>query len=90
MPIDFAASSMFRCVSSAAMASSCLRPNLAPCPFICRNLAQSAPARLPSLDKTGLTGNYDFTLEFVSSRGSLNPNMPSGPTIFQAVKEQLV
>jgi uncharacterized protein (TIGR03435 family) len=41
------------------------------------------------LDKTGLTGNYDFTLEFVSSRGSLNPNSPSGPTIFQAVKDQL-
>jgi len=41
------------------------------------------------VDKTGLTGNYDFRLEFVSSRAPLSPNGPSGPTIFQAVKEQL-
>jgi uncharacterized protein (TIGR03435 family) len=25
------------------------------------------------VDKTGLEGNYDFTLEFVSSRGALQP-----------------
>jgi len=41
------------------------------------------------VDKTGLEGNYDFTLEFVSSRGAPRANAPSSPTIFEAVKEQL-
>jgi uncharacterized protein (TIGR03435 family) len=41
------------------------------------------------VDKTGLTGNYDFTLDFVSSPRTINSNGPSGPTIFEAVKDQL-
>ena len=59
----------------------------------------------PVVDKTGLTGTYDLTLEFVPDRvgaggigGALvppetaqgaNPNTFDGPTIFSAVQEQL-
>jgi uncharacterized protein (TIGR03435 family) len=54
----------------------------------------------PVLDKTGLTGNYDFTLHWTSdeslagvfkgtgSSGTLSPDS-SGPSIFTAVQEQL-
>jgi uncharacterized protein (TIGR03435 family) len=49
----------------------------------------SVEAGCAVVDKTGLMENYDFTLEFVPARGAVNPNGPSGPTIFQAVKEQL-
>jgi uncharacterized protein (TIGR03435 family) len=43
----------------------------------------------PVLDKTGLTGSYDFTLEF--SRGGSNGDAadPDGTSIFTAVQEQL-
>src|SRR5260370_38352955 len=47
MPAALAASSILRCVSRAAMASSCLRSNLAPWPFTGRILAQSAAGALP-------------------------------------------
>jgi len=57
----------------------------------------------PVIDKTGLTGEYDFTLEFVPEPGqgtlvSGTPPMPApeapppaadGPTIFTAIQEQL-
>jgi bla regulator protein blaR1 len=49
----------------------------------------SAEAGRAVVDKTSLTGNYDFTLDFVSSHGAANSNGPSGPTIFEAVKDQL-
>ena len=42
----------------------------------------------PVLDLTGLTGFYDFSLEF-SSDESLAANATSGPSIFTAVQEQL-
>src|ERR1700687_534578 len=45
MPAVLAASSMFRCESSAAMASSFLRPNFSPWPTICHHLTPSAPAQ---------------------------------------------
>jgi len=41
----------------------------------------------PVLDSTGLTGSYDFTLEWTDRR---NPRAPDqGTSIFTAVKEQL-
>jgi len=53
----------------------------------------------PVLDKTGLTGQYDFKLEWtpdaggqVAIRGTADeepPADPSGPTIFTALQEQL-
>jgi len=49
----------------------------------------SVQANRAVVDKTGLTGTYDFTLEFAPSRGRVNSDAPSGPTIFDAVKDQL-
>lgn len=49
----------------------------------------------PVLDKTGLTGRFDFALEFAPQYGAgLPPNSnfprdPSGPTFVEAVREQL-
>jgi uncharacterized protein (TIGR03435 family) len=44
------------------------------------------------VDRTGLTGVYDFTLDWVPDRLSGRPgdgSEPSGPTIFTALQEQL-
>jgi uncharacterized protein (TIGR03435 family) len=52
----------------------------------------------PVLDKTGLTGKYDFKLEWTAEVGQpgavdggpgANASEPAGPTIFTAVQEQL-
>lgn len=49
----------------------------------------------PVVDKTGLTGFYDFTLEFAPDLSGLNtvegtaPPQFDGPTIFTALREQL-
>jgi uncharacterized protein (TIGR03435 family) len=68
-------------------------------------LAQSLSSQLrrPVLDKTGLTGNYDFKLTWTPEAGqglgaggglpagvdALPAPDPNGPTIFTAVQEQL-
>jgi uncharacterized protein (TIGR03435 family) len=66
---------------------------------LARNL--SGPAGRPVIDKTGLTGSYDITLEFTPERingsnaGSAVPGAvpdaadPGGPTIMAALEEQL-
>ena len=45
------------------------------------------------IDKTGLTGKYDFTLKWARDDDSVSPNADSatdaGPAIFTAVEEQL-
>jgi len=47
------------------------------------------------IDKTGLTGNYDFTLSFLPEldpgfvRGDLPAAFLDRPSIFDAVKQQL-
>jgi uncharacterized protein (TIGR03435 family) len=50
----------------------------------------------PVVDQTGLTGRYDFTLNWTpdptqrgSDHGLEDPALPSGPSIFTAVQEQL-
>jgi len=49
----------------------------------------------PVIDKTGLTGYYDFTLSFLPelppgfNKENLPPEMLSRPSIFEAVKQQL-
>ena len=65
--------------------------------YLARYLSQQL--RRPVLDKTGLTGIYDFTLDFVADLGqapspsSADDNMlpadPSGASIFTAVQQQL-
>lgn len=42
------------------------------------------------IDKTGLTGDYDFTADWVHDSPSASPeNTPSGPSFFTALEEQL-
>jgi uncharacterized protein (TIGR03435 family) len=48
----------------------------------------------PVVDKTGLTGRYDFTLRWAAEQLSLVPGTPTGdqdksPSIFTALREQL-
>jgi len=45
----------------------------------------------PVVDRTGLTGTYDFSIEFTPELppGANFPADPSGPTFLQALKEQL-
>jgi len=42
----------------------------------------------PVIDRTGLTGTYDFTLAWTPEHGGASPEL-SGPSIFTAVQEQL-
>jgi uncharacterized protein (TIGR03435 family) len=42
----------------------------------------------PVLDKTGLTGKYDYRLEYAPEDNSVEAD-PTGPSIFTAVQEQL-
>jgi len=54
----------------------------------------SAVTGRPVVDKTGLTGKYDFVLEWTPDLGAAGPDganspEPSGPTIFTALQEQL-
>jgi uncharacterized protein (TIGR03435 family) len=42
----------------------------------------------PVLDKTGLTGKYDYKLEYAPQDNSVEAD-PTGPSIFTAVQEQL-
>jgi uncharacterized protein (TIGR03435 family) len=41
------------------------------------------------VDKTGLTGSYDLTLDWVRDAPSDSTDAPAGPTIFTALEEQL-
>jgi uncharacterized protein (TIGR03435 family) len=68
-----------------------------PMEYLCFWLG-SIPLRLeerPVIDKTGLTGNYDFTLSFLPElppgidQGNLPPGILDRPTIFDALKQQL-
>jgi uncharacterized protein (TIGR03435 family) len=47
-------------------------------------------ASRPVLDKTGLTGSYDFTLEFVGENVAAEQDAAAdGPSLFTAIQEQL-
>lgn len=58
-------------------------------------LAQSLAGRVgrPVTDKTGLTGRYDFKLEWTADVGQpgadITATEPAGPTVFTALQEQL-
>jgi uncharacterized protein (TIGR03435 family) len=41
------------------------------------------------VDKTGLTGSYDLTLDWQHDAPAASTDVPSGPTIFTALEEQL-
>jgi uncharacterized protein (TIGR03435 family) len=60
-------------------------------------LSGAIPLRLgrPVIDETGLTGTFDFTLEWArepraaAASDSPAPSAPAGPTPLEAVQEQL-
>ena len=62
-------------------------------PFIAKFLALDANLARPAVDQTGLTGNFDFTIQY--SRDSIAPPVlgaapeSQGPTFLEALKEQL-
>ncbi len=67
-----------------------------PMKYLCWWLGQQLEREeRPVIDKTGLTGNYDFTLQFVPDRltdtpkESLPAELQDSPTIFDALREQL-
>jgi uncharacterized protein (TIGR03435 family) len=49
----------------------------------------------PVLDRTGLAGNFDFSIEFVPDLSGAEPPQlnfqpdPTGPTLMEALKDQL-
>ena len=49
----------------------------------------SSQMERPVVDKTGLTGKYDFVLEWTPDIGAAGDSTPVGPTIFTALQEQL-
>jgi uncharacterized protein (TIGR03435 family) len=60
-------------------------------PFIANGLTNMGQSDKPVIDQTGLTGTWDFALEWVDDPppGQAANDEPSGATFFQAVKEQL-
>jgi uncharacterized protein (TIGR03435 family) len=57
-------------------------------------LLLSSQLQKPVVDKTGLTGKYDFTLRWATEQLSLVPGAATGeadklPSIFTAMREQL-
>jgi uncharacterized protein (TIGR03435 family) len=49
----------------------------------------SRMTRMPVLDKTGLTGFYQFELRYANELSPAAEEAPAGPSIFTAVQEQL-
>jgi uncharacterized protein (TIGR03435 family) len=49
----------------------------------------SRMTRMPVLDKTGLTGFYQFELRYANEVSPSQEESPAGPSVFTAVQEQL-
>jgi uncharacterized protein (TIGR03435 family) len=49
----------------------------------------SRTTRMPVLDKTGLTGFYQFDLRYANEVSPAAEEIPAGPSVFTAVQEQL-
>jgi uncharacterized protein (TIGR03435 family) len=66
-----------------------------PIPYLCFFLGQQGNDSRPVIDKTGLTGVYDFTLAFLPrlppgvSADELLPELQNRPVFEDAVDEQL-
>lgn len=65
-------------------------------PYLCWFLGHALQFdERPVVDRTGLQGNYDFTLSFAPqlppgvSQDSLSSDLPERPSLFEALKSQL-
>jgi uncharacterized protein (TIGR03435 family) len=69
----------------------CLKSQQEPISVLARMLR--SPDDLPMVDKTGLTGKYDFTLEYTKELRNVSPGgeaqPPSAPSLFLALQQQL-
>ena len=52
-------------------------------------LTQSVNVQRPVLDRTGLSGNFDFELQWAPGLQADSASADSSPSIFAAVQEQL-
>jgi uncharacterized protein (TIGR03435 family) len=63
--------------------------------FIANQLSAVGQLERPVIDRTGLSGNFDFALEWVPDRPVAQPAVtdlqpdPTGPTFLEAIKDQL-
>jgi uncharacterized protein (TIGR03435 family) len=63
--------------------------------FIANSLSAMGQLERPAIDRTGLTGNFDFALDWVPeplAAQAAGPDLPpdtSGPTFLEALKDQL-
>jgi uncharacterized protein (TIGR03435 family) len=65
-----------------------VRAQRAPMELLARMLKR--PGEPPIFDRTGLTGVYDFTLDYTSERGVSSPGgVPPAPDLAAALREQL-
>jgi len=60
-------------------------------PFLASNLASMGRLGRPIVDQTGLSGRFDFTLEWMPESSSPQPAItdPQGPSFLEALREQL-
>ena len=49
----------------------------------------SSLMKVPVVDRTGLNGNYDVNVRFITDDRKADPNAPFGPTFEQALREEL-
>jgi uncharacterized protein (TIGR03435 family) len=61
--------------------------NAAPIAVLLDGLSQQLGR--PVVDRTGLAGHYNFTLQFTPAQASTDSQTDAGPSIFTAVQEQL-
>jgi uncharacterized protein (TIGR03435 family) len=54
-------------------------------------ISLESATRRPVLDRTGITSEFNYVLEFAPPQGTIDRNLPaiSSPSLFTAVEEQL-
>jgi uncharacterized protein (TIGR03435 family) len=57
--------------------------------FIANSLSAMGQLERPAIDRTGLSGNFDFAIEWEPESGADAQRDPAGPTFLEALKDQL-